>query len=74
MMTILTAYSVIIRLNRPALTKNIENELLARKYIMKKGIKYFRKVSAVGESTAATLKRISRSPYSKMIFRLQFDP
>jgi len=60
--------------NRPVLTKNIENESLAKKYIKKNGIKYFRKVSAVGESTTAILKRISRSPWAKMIFSFQFDP
>ena len=61
-------------ISRPISIKRIENTHQSREEIKKHGIKYFSRISAVGESTPGIFKAIARCDRSRMIYKLQFDP
>ncbi len=63
-----------VLMNRIFYRKHVQNGLIAQKEILMRGYKYFSRVSAVGETTAQTLKTLSKSTSSKFIHRFQFDP
>jgi len=58
---------------RPFHRKNIQNGVIAHKEILLRGNKYFSKISAVGETTQATLLALVKCKKIKRMDKFQFD-